>query len=234
MKDKRLCIIDGNSYCYRAYYAIRNLSNSKGQPTNAVYGFITMLNRLIKEQEPDYLAIAFDMKGPTFRHKKYKEYKLTRKPMPDDLSVQMPIIKNVVMAYDIPIFEKQGYEADDIMATISKWAAKESIETNIVTGDKDILQLVGPHVLVHNTHKDGLIYDKDKVIERYGVGPESIVDLMGLMGDQSDNYKGVQGIGETAATELIKEFGSIDNLYKNLDKVKREGWKNILKTFIFE
>jgi len=229
MKNKRLFIIDGNSYCYRAYYAIRNLNNSKGQPTNAVYGFITMLNRLIKEQEPDYLAIAFDMKGPTFRHKKYKEYKITRKPMPDDLSVQMPIIKDVVMAYDIPIFEKQGYEADDIMATISKWAAKESIETNIVTGDKDILQLVGPHVLVHNTHKDGLIYDKDKVIERYGVGPESIVDLMGLMGDQSDNYKGVPGIGETAATELIKEFGSIDNLYKNLDKVKREGWKNILK-----
>lgn len=229
MSNKRLFLIDGNSYCYRAYYAIRNLSNSKGMPTNAVYGFVTMLNKLIKEESPDYLGIAFDMKGPTFRHKKHKEYKITRKPMPDDLSIQMPVIKELVKVYKIPIFEKEGYEADDIIATISKKATGKSIDTHIVTGDKDILQLVGPHVVVYNTHKDGLIYDEKKVKERFGVGPECIVDLMALMGDQSDNYKGVPGIGEVGACELIREFGSLDNLYKNLDKVQREGWRKILK-----
>lgn len=205
------------------------MSNSRGEPTNAVYGFATMLNKLIKDKKPDYLGITFDLKAPTFRHKKYKEYKITRKPMPDDLVHQMPIIKELVRAYNIPIFEKEGYEADDIIATISKKAVEESIDANIVTGDKDILQLVGPHIAVHNTHKDGLIYDSQKVKERYGVGPEHIVDLMALMGDQSDNYKGVPGIGEVAACQLIKEFGSIDNLYDNLDKVEREAWRRILE-----
>ncbi|MEE8359323.1 MAG: DNA polymerase I, partial [Candidatus Omnitrophota bacterium] len=229
MSNERLFLIDGNAYCYRAYYAIKSLSNSKGQPTNAVYGFATMLNKLIKEENPEYIGIAFDMKAPTFRHKMHKEYKIQRKPMPDDLSLQMPIIKDMVRAYGIPVFEKEGYEADDIIATISKKASEKTIETNIVTGDKDMLQLVGPQVVVRNTHKEGLIYDSDKVRERYGVGPEHIVDLMALMGDQSDNYKGVPGIGEVAACQLIKEFGSIDDLYKNIDKVERAGWKNILQ-----
>jgi len=229
MQKKKLVLIDGNSYCYRAYYAIRNLSNSKGQPTNAVYGFATMLNKLIKEESPDYLGVAFDMKGPTFRHRMHKEYKIQRKPMPDDLSAQIPIIKDMVRAYGIPVFEKEGYEADDLIATISKKAAARSIETNIVTGDKDILQLVGPHIVVRNTHKEGLVYDEAKVKERFGVGPEGITDIMALMGDQSDNYKGVPGIGEVAACRLIKEFGSLDNLYGNLDKVGRDGWRNILR-----
>lgn len=229
MSSKKLFVIDGNSYCYRAYYAIKSLSNSKGLPTNAVYGFATMLNKLIKDENPDYICIAFDLKGPTFRHKMYKEYKIQRKPMPDDLVLQMPIIKEMVRAYGIPIYEKEGYEADDVIATISIKAAKRSIDTNIVTGDKDALQLVGPHIVVNNTHKDGLIYDSEKVKEKYGVGPEGVVDIMALMGDQSDNYKGVPGIGEVAACQLIKEFGTIDNLYQNLDKVKRDGWRNILK-----
>ncbi|MFH1753078.1 MAG: DNA polymerase, partial [Candidatus Omnitrophota bacterium] len=229
MGNKKLFIIDGNSYCYRAYYAIKSLSNSKGQPTNAVYGFATMLNKLIKEGAPEYIGIAFDMKGPTFRHKLHKEYKIQRKPMPDDLSLQIPIIKEMVRAYGIPVFEKEGYEADDIIATISKKAEEMAIDTDIVTGDKDMLQLVGQHVAVKNTHKEGLVYDSAKVRERYGVGPEHIVDLLALMGDQSDNYKGVPGIGEVAACELIKEFGSIDNLYKNIDNVKRDGWRNALQ-----
>ncbi|MBL7069325.1 MAG: DNA polymerase I [Candidatus Omnitrophica bacterium] len=229
MSKKRLFLIDGNAFCYRAYYAIRSLSNSKGQPTNAVYGFVTMLNKIIKDESPDYLCIAFDTKAPTFRHKRLETYKITRKPMPDDLSAQMPIIKDIVRAYGIPMFEKEGYEADDIIATISKRAAAKSVDTSIMTGDKDILQLVGPHIVVCNTHKEGLVYDEAKVKERYGVGPENIVDLMALMGDQSDNYKGVPGIGEVAASELVKEFGSIDNLYKNLKKVKREGWRKILE-----
>jgi len=229
MSRKRLVLIDGNAFCYRAYYAIRSLSNSKGQPTNAVYGFVTMLNKIVKEENPDYLCVAFDTKAPTFRHKKLETYKITRKPMPDDLSVQIPVIKDVIKAYGIPMFEMEGYEADDVIATISKKAAADGVDTSIVTGDKDILQLVGPHIEVLNTHKEGLVYDAAKVEERYGVGPENIVDLMALMGDQSDNYKGVPGIGEVAASELVKEFGSIDNLYKNLNKVKREGWRKILE-----
>ena len=136
MTNKRLFLIDGNSFCYRAYYAIRVLTNSKGQPTNAIYGFVAMLTKLIKEEKPDYLGVAFDLKGPTFRHKKFEEYKITRKPMPDDLISQMPLIKEVLGAYNIPIFEKAGYEADDVLATIAREAESNSIDTFIVTGDK--------------------------------------------------------------------------------------------------
>lgn len=229
MANKKLFLIDGNSFCYRAFYAIRSLNNSRGMPTNAVYGFVTMLNKIIKGEKPDYLGIAFDVKGPTFRHKKLKTYKITRKPMPDDLIMQMPVIKEVVKAYNIPIFEMEGYEADDILATIVKKVSAMPIDTSILTGDKDVMQLVGPHVKVVNTHKEGLVYDETKVKEKFGIGPESIADLMALMGDQSDNYKGVPGIGEVAACELIKDFGSIDNLYKNLSEVKREGWRKILE-----
>ncbi|MBU0881022.1 MAG: DNA polymerase I, partial [Candidatus Omnitrophica bacterium] len=171
MSKKRLFLIDGNSFCYRAYYAIRSLSNSKGQPTNAVYGFITMLGKIIKDNSPDMLAVAFDMKGPTFRHKKYDEYKIHRKPMPDELVSQMPYIKKVVSAYNIPIYQLEGYEADDLLATIAKAAEKEDIETFIATGDKDALQLVNDHIKVYNTNKDGMIYDSDKVKEAFGVGP---------------------------------------------------------------
>src|SRR3989338_8093484 len=156
MSKKRLFLIDGNSFCYRAYYAIRSLSNSKGQPTNAIYGFITMLNKIIKENSPDMLAVAFDLKGPTFRHKKFEEYKIHRKPMPDDLASQFPYIKEVVRAYNIPIYEYEGYEADDVLATLAKKAEKEDIETFIVTGDKDALQLVDSHIKVYSTHKEGL------------------------------------------------------------------------------
>ena len=229
MDTKKLFLIDGNAFCYRAYYGIRSLSNSKGMPTNAVYGFATMLNKLIKEENPDYLGIAFDMKGPTFRHRKHKEYKITRKPMPDDLQTQIPVIKELVGAYNIPAFEMKGYEADDVIATIAKEAEDNNIDTYIVTGDKDMLQLVGKHTMVYNTKKDKYIYDIDKVKERFGVGPESITDIMALMGDQSDNYKGVPGIGEVAACQLIKEFGNIDNLYKDLQKVERESWRKILE-----
>src|SRR3989338_2524099 len=141
MKEKKVFLIDGNSYCYRAFYAIRSLANSKGQPTNAVYGFVTMLNKLIKEEEPAYLAVSFDLKGPTFRHKKFEDYKIHRKPMPDDLISQMPIIKEVVRAYNVPIFEVEGFEADDVLATMVEKMAGLGLEIYIVTGDKDALQL---------------------------------------------------------------------------------------------
>ncbi len=231
MTNKRLFLIDGNSFCYRAYYAIRVLTNSKGQPTNAIYGFVAMLTKLIKEEKPDYLGVAFDLKGPTFRHKKFEEYKITRKPMPDDLISQMPLIKEVLGAYNIPIFEKAGYEADDVLATIAREAESNSIDTFIVTGDKDALQLVGPHIKVYNTHKEGLVFDSAKVKEQFKVAPEKIVDLMALMGDASDNIPGVTGIGEKTAIQLISEFGSLESLFNNLDKVKSESKREILKKY---
>src|SRR3989338_8909625 len=137
----KIALLDGNSFCYRAFYAIRDLRNSRGEPTNAVYGFITMLEKLTKDVKPDGTAIMFDLKGPTFRHKKFEEYKIHRKPMPDELVSQIPYIKEVVKAYNIPIYEVDGYEADDVLATLSKKAEDEDIETYIVTGDKDALQL---------------------------------------------------------------------------------------------
>ncbi len=229
MSKKKLFLIDGNSFCYRAYYAIRNLSNSKGQPTNAIYGFVTMLNKIIKENSPDMVAVAFDLKGPTFRHKKFEEYKAHRKPMPEDLVGQMPIIKEIVDAYNIPIYGIAGYEADDVLATIAKKAEEKDIETFIVTGDKDALQLVDSHIRIYSTHKEGLIYDAHKVKEAFGIGPDKITDLMALMGDATDNIPGVRGIGEKTATELIGEFGSLDNLLKNIDKVKSESRKKMIK-----
>ena len=229
--NKRLFLIDGNSYCYRAYYAIRSLSNSRGQPTNAVYGFITMLNKLVKEEKPDYLGVAFDLKGPTFRHKKFEEYKATRKPMPDELISQMPVIKEAVKAYNIPIFEMQGYEADDILATVARKAQAKDIDTFIVTGDKDALQLVGEHIKVYNTHKEGLIFDVNKVKEEFKVAPDKIVDLIALMGDSSDNIPGVLGIGEKTAVQLISEFGSLEDLMANLDKIKSESKKELLRKY---
>jgi DNA polymerase I len=228
MPKKRLFLIDGNSFCYRAFYAIRSLTNSKGQPTNAIYGFNSMLGKIIKEEKPDMLAVAFDLKGPTFRHKKFDEYKIHRKPMPDDLVSQMAYIKELVHAHNIPIYEMQGYEADDVLATLAKKAEDKDIETFIVTGDKDALQLVDSHIKVYSTHKDGLIYDTDKVKEVYGVGPDRMTDIMALMGDATDNIPGVKGIGEKSAIELISEFGSLEGLYKNIDKVKSDAKKKIL------
>jgi DNA polymerase-1 len=228
MPKKRLFLIDGNSFCYRAFYAIRSLSNSKGQPTNAIYGFNSMLSKIIKDEKPDMLAVAFDLKGPTFRHKKFEEYKIHRKPMPDDLVSQMSYIRQLVQAHNIPIYEMQGYEADDVLATLAKKAEVRDIETFIVTGDKDALQLVDSHIKVYSTHKEGLIYDAHKVEEIYGVGPDKVIDIMALMGDATDNIPGVKGIGEKSAIELISEFGSLEGLYKNIDKVKSTARKKIL------
>ncbi len=229
MSRKRLFLIDGNSFCYRAYYAIRALTNSKGQPTNAVYGFVTMLNKIVKDNSPDMLAVAFDMKAPTFRHKKYDEYKIHRKPMPDELVGQMPYIKQFVQASNIPLFQMEGFEADDVLATVATKASAHGIDTFIVTGDKDALQLVDAHIKVFSTHKEGLIYDAARVEEAYGVGPERIPDIMALMGDASDNIPGVRGIGEKTAMELIGEFGSLDNLLKNIDKVKGSSKQKALR-----
>ncbi len=218
----KVLLIDGNSFCYRAFYAIRELRNSKGEPTNAVYGFITMLEKLLKEVKPDGIAATFDLKGPTFRHKKYEDYKIHRKPMPDELIFQMPIIKEVLAAMNVPIFEKEGFEADDVMATLARHLEKAGHEPFIVTCDKDALQLVNKKIKVLNPMKDNFIYDEKAVKERYGVPPVKIVEIMALMGDASDNIPGVPGIGEKTASKLIIDMGSLDQIYKNISKVSGE------------
>jgi len=218
---KRFFLVDGNSFCYRAYYAIKHLSNSKGQPTNAIYGFITMIRKIIKEEKPDMLAVAFDLKGPTFRHKKFEDYKITRKPMPEDLVSQLPYIKRILKAYNIPIYELQGYEADDVLATLAEKCRKtRGIDTFIVTGDKDAMQLVTDGIKVYSPNKEVVIYGEKEVKERFGVSPERIIDLMALMGDASDNIPGVPGIGEKTAVQLMKEFKSLDNVLENTHKIK--------------
>ncbi len=230
MSKKRLFLIDATAFCYRAFYALPRLTTSFGQPTNAVYGFLNILNKILKENKPDYLAVCFDVSRETFRQKKFAEYKIQRPAMPDDLSSQIPLIKEIISAYGIPIFEKEGFEADDVIAAIARKYQDKAISITIVSSDKDILQLVGDKTIVFSPYKDtGVTYDQEKVIERYGVPPESIPDIIALMGDQVDNIPGIPGIGEKTSRELIKSFGSLDNLLKNIEKIKQEKLKsNIL------
>ncbi|MBI3333383.1 MAG: DNA polymerase I [Candidatus Omnitrophica bacterium] len=219
MKE-RLFLIDGSSFCYRAFYAIRRLSTSKGQPTNAVYGVVTMLKKLIEEERPDYLGVAFDLPEPTFRHRRYEAYKEHRAPMPEDLVAQLPWIKELLKAFGIPIFEEPGYEADDILGTITLRATKEGLEVVLVTGDKDLFQLLGPEVKVYRPTRDGHeIIDEKGLKELLQVRPDQVVDLIALMGDKVDAIPGVPGIGEKTAVELIRRFGSVEGLLKDLKKV---------------
>ncbi|MFC1644263.1 DNA polymerase I, partial [Candidatus Omnitrophota bacterium] len=222
-KDRNIYLIDGNSICYRAYYAIQELSTSKGMPTNAIYGFVNILRKLIREHEPARLAVVFDTAAPTGRHKKYEEYKVHRKPMPDDLFDQIPRIKDIITAYGIPICQLDGYEADDIIATLAERAKKKGFDVTIVTSDKDAMQLVDDKVKVLSPHTAGdKIYDAREVKGKYGVGPELMVELMALMGDASDNIPGVKGIGQVTADKLINRYGGIREVYKNIDKISSE------------
>ncbi len=226
---KLLLLIDGQSFCYRAFYAIRELTNSKGEPTNAIYGFITMLRKLLRELKPGYVAICFDRKEQTFRHSRYEAYKAHRKPMPDDLIGQMPHIKEFVHALRIPVFELAGYEADDLFGTIAKKARKQNFDVLIVTGDKDALQLVDEKIKIFNTYKEEVL-DLKSVEERFGgLGPDRVTDVMSLAGDASDNIPGVPGIGERTAVELIRQHGSLEKLYQHLDDVKGTARKKSLQ-----
>jgi DNA polymerase-1 len=217
---KRLFIIDGNSYIYRAFYAIRNLSTSTGFPSNAIFGFANMLLKVIKEKDPDLLAIAFDPKGPTRRHGEFKEYKAHRPPMPKDLVPQIPYIHDLVRAFRIPVFIQEGQEADDVIATLVRRALAIGMDVVIVTGDKDMLQLVGPGVTVYDSLKERTIGPAE-VEERFGVPPDRVVEIMGLMGDASDNIPGVPGIGEKTAQALIKEYGTIEKLLTHAHTITR-------------
>lgn len=220
MAEKRLFLIDATAFCYRAFYALSGLSTASGQPTNAVYGFLNILNRILKEQKPDYLACCFDVSRDTFRQRKFAQYKMQRPAMPDGLSSQIPIIKEIISAYGIPVFEKKGYEADDIIAELARKGAARKMRVVVVSSDKDILQLVNQRVSVLNLYKDsGVFYDEKKVEDAFGVSPGLTVDLIALMGDEADNIPGVPGIGEKTAARLISEFGHIEKLIKNIEKI---------------
>lgn len=221
MPEKRLFLIDGNSILYRSYYAIRNLTNTKGFPTNAIYGFLATLKKLTDQEKPDYLGIVFDAKGPTIRHDAFKDYKAQRKPMPEDLVVQLPVLKNVLQAMNIPWFEYEKYEADDVIGTLSHHAAQHRLHTVIVSTDKDLLQLVNDTTSVYNPSKD-IHLDRERVKEHFGVDPSQVIDVLSLWGDPSDNIPGVPGVGEKTAKALIKQFGSLDNLLAHLDQVRNE------------
>src|SRR3989339_805850 len=221
-KKKKLFLIDGNSYLYRSYYAIKNLRTRKGAPTNAVFGFARLLFRIIKVYKPDYLAFAFDTKGPTFRHLAFKDYKAHREPPPEELIIQMPVTKDLIKSFNMPSFELQGYEADDIITYLAKKGEKSGLSVTILTGDKDLLQLVNDNIQIMSAHKDDYIYDSEKVKEKYGITPLQMIDFLALLGDASDNIPGVDGIGEKTASELLKEFKGLDDIYANIEKVKSD------------
>ena len=229
MTSKRLFLIDGMSHIYRAYFAIRNLSSTKGLPTNAVFGFTSMLRKLIQEQKPEYIGVAFDLEGPTVRHEKYQDYKATRKPMPPDLMQQIPYIRRVCEVFCVPVIGLAGFEADDVIGTLSLKAAEQGLQSIIVTSDKDMLQLVSENILVLDAMKDNTILDERRVEEKMGVKPSQVPDLLGLWGDTVDNIPGAPGIGEKGAKELIQTYGTLENVLKNWDKVKRKTYQESLR-----
>ena len=221
MKDSKLFLIDAHALCYRSYYAIKGLTNSKGQPTNAVYGFLNTLRKILREYQPEYLAVCFDVKGKVNRQEKFADYKIQRPSMPDDLISQIGIIKEVVKAYRLPVFELEGFEADDVIATIAQRFAKNNCEVVIVSDDKDMLQLLNPKIKAFSSRKDRIFGSVD-VKELIGVEAEFIPDFIGLAGDAVDNIPGVKGIGQVTATKLIEEFGHLEDIYKHLDDIKSQ------------
>lgn len=226
----KLMLIDGNSLLYRAFYALPPLTTSKGVHTNAVYGFVNMLFRIMKEEAPAYIVVAFDKKGPTFRHKDYVAYKATRPRTPDELIGQFDLLKEILDALHIKFIEAEGFEADDILGTLSYKAETAGLFSTIVTGDKDALQLVSEstHVLLTKRGITELeVYDPDKVMERYKIPPEAVPDLKGLMGDPSDNIPGVPGVGEKTASKLLQEYGNIDELLIHADELRGKMGENI-------
>jgi DNA polymerase-1 len=230
MSKERVYLIDATAFCYRAFYALSGLATSFGQPTNAIYGFFNILNKILKAQKPEYLAVCFDVSRDTFRARKFAEYKIQRPPMPDGLSSQIPLIKDIIRAYGFRIYEKEGFEADDIIASLAKKAKAKGRPVVIVSSDKDILQLVDDQTTVLSPQKEeSITYDEKKVRERFGVGPERVTDIIALMGDDADNIPGVPGVGEKTAASLIAEFGSLDELLKNVEGIRQEKIKEAVK-----
>lgn len=219
---KKLVLIDSNALVHRAFHALPPLTTRKGELTNAIYGFFSALIKVINELKPDYMAATFDLAAPTFRHIEYDQYKAKRVKAPDELYAQIPRTKEVLRAFGIPILEKEGFEADDIIGTIAKKYTNKEIDILIVTGDLDTLQLIDDNIRIYTMKKglsDIMIYSEKEVEERYGLKVSQMIDYKALRGDPSDNIPGVKGIGEKGASNLLKEFGTLENLYKKLDKL---------------
>ncbi|MGD8889294.1 MAG: DNA polymerase I [Desulfobacterales bacterium] len=227
---KTIYLIDGTAYIHRAYHAIRGLSNSKGFPTNAVFGFTRMLLKLMEDRAPQYAGMFFDAKGPTFRHDMYKEYKANRPPMPEDMAVQIPYIKEVTAAFHLPIIEKQGYEADDLIGTMARIAEANGYTVVMVTGDKDFMQLVTEKTVLWDPMKESDL-DQQAIREKFGVDPQQMIDVQGLSGDTADNIPGVPGIGQKTAIALIKAHGSMQQLYASLETITKKKQRENLETF---
>ncbi|HLM83884.1 MAG TPA: 5'-3' exonuclease H3TH domain-containing protein, partial [Candidatus Bathyarchaeia archaeon] len=231
---KKLILIDSNALIHRAYHALPPLTTKKGEIVNAVYGYTSVLLNVLAKFKPDYIVATFDLKEPTFRHKEYKDYKATRVKGPDDLYAQIPRVKEIVEAFNIPIAEKEGYEADDLIATFARKTEKlhPDVEVTVVTGDLDTLQLVDDKVKIFALRRgmsDSVIYDERAIFERYGLKPDQMIDYKGLRGDPSDNLPGVKGVGEKTASELLKKYGTLENIYKNLSDIKEGVRKKLEK-----
>lgn len=224
----KLYLIDGSATLYRAFFAVPPLSTSYGLPTGAVYGFANMLLKLMKEREPELLAVAFDKGGVTARHEAYTLYKAHRPPTPPELLQQIPYAYRLVEALSLPLLAEEGYEADDLLGTVARKAAEAGLTVTLVTADKDFLQLVGPRIKVYDPIKEKL-YGEKEVVERYGVEPWQLPDLLALMGDPVDNIPNIPGIGEKTARALIQQFGSIENLLDHLEEVKPSKVKESLQ-----
>lgn len=233
MSKKKIVLIDGHSILTRAFFGVPDLTNVDGLHTNAVYGFLNIMFKILEEEKPDGLFVAFDVKAPTFRHKMYEAYKGTRKPMPQELHEQVPLIQEVLKTMHITVMTKEGYEADDILGTVARQAREKDYDVVIVSGDRDLLQLAEERVLIRipKTKKGGTEienYYAVDVKETYGVTPKAFIDMKGLMGDTADNIPGVRSIGEKTASKLIQEYGTIENIYQNIDSVKPARVQNAL------
>jgi DNA polymerase-1 len=234
---ERLFLIDGAHTLYRSYHAIRELATSDGFPSNALYGFVQTLQKVIREYDPEYLAVAFDLPGPTFRHELYPEYKANRPPAPEDLVVQIPWIKKILEAYRIPCVEKEGYEGDDVMGTLARQAREGGLEAVLVSGDKDLHQLVGPGIKVLEPRK-GLLMGPEEIAAQYGIPPVQLPDLFALTGDKVDNLPGVPGVGPKTAAALLQQFGSLEEIIGRAEEIEKpkirksvqENVEKILKT----
>ena len=225
---KKLYLVDVSSMYFRAFYAIRPLSNEAGMPTNALYGFLSMTTKLLKQVKPDYLAFCFDNKEPSFRKEIYPEYKANRSEMPEDLVPQVPYVRKISEVLGIPVFNQIGYEADDLIGSLTHFGRENDLDVRIVSGDKDFAQLIGPYVSMHDTMKD-IQYDVQGVVDKWGVSPEQFIDYLALVGDASDNIPGVKGIGPKGAQKLLAQYKTLQGIYDSIDEVKPPGTKKKLE-----
>ncbi len=234
MDKEKLVLIDGHSILNRAFYGVPELTNSEGLHTNAVYGFLNIMFKILEEEQADHLAVAFDLKEPTFRHQMYEEYKGTRKPMPEELHEQVALMKEVLGAMGVPILTMAGFEADDILGTVAKRSQAKGVEVVVVSGDRDLLQLADEHIKIRipKTSRGGTEindYYPEDVKNEYQVTPTEFIDVKALMGDSSDNIPGVPSIGEKTAATIIEAYGSIENAYAHIEEIKPPRAKKALE-----